>query len=81
MLPLPLLILKYSICMGEVSQYIYEKYGKFPGIRSTVMMPGFVQAHHIDTDFYDRYYKEGAYLSTHAVHMENWHADFSKIQQ
>ncbi len=60
-------------CMGETAQYIYNKYGKFPGIRSTIMMPGFVQAHHIDTDFYDKFYKEGAYLQTHAQHMDTWH--------
>jgi hypothetical protein len=60
-------------CIAEVARYIYEKYGKFPGIRSTIMMPGFVQAHHIDTDFYDKYYKDGAYLQTHAEHMERWH--------
>jgi hypothetical protein len=62
-------------CLGETAQYIYDKYGKFPGIRSTVMMPGYVQAHHIDTGFYDKYYKEGAYLDTHAKHMANWHAE------
>lgn len=60
-------------CMSEVAQYIYQKFGKFPGLRSTIMMPGFVQAHHLDTDFYDRYYKEGAYLKSHAEHMEKWH--------
>jgi hypothetical protein len=61
-------------CMAEVAQYIYDKFGKFPGIRSTIMLPGFVQAHHLDTDFYDRHYNEGAYLDTHAQHMERWHA-------
>ncbi|WP_373496716.1 hypothetical protein [Aquiflexum sp.] len=60
-------------CMSEVAQYIYQKFGKFPGLRSTIMMPGFVQAHHLDTDFYDKYYKEGAYLQSHAEHMEKWH--------
>jgi hypothetical protein len=61
-------------CMAEVAQYIYDKFGKFPGTRSTIMLPGFVQAHHLDTDFYDRHYNEGAYLYTHAQHMERWHA-------
>lgn len=60
-------------CMSEVAQYIYDKYGKFPGIRSTIMLPGFVQAHHLDTEFYDTHYKSGAYLSTHAQHFEHWH--------
>jgi hypothetical protein len=60
-------------CLAEVAGYIHEKYGKFPGIRTTIMLPGFVQAHHLDTDFYDTHYREGAYLHTHAEHMERWH--------
>ncbi|HMQ06530.1 MAG TPA: hypothetical protein PKC30_04470 [Saprospiraceae bacterium] len=60
-------------CMSEVAQYIFNKYGKFPGTRSSIMVPSFVQAHHIDTDFYDKYYKEGAYLQTHSEHFEHWH--------
>lgn len=60
-------------CMSEVARYIHGKYGKFPGTRSTIMLPGFVQAHHIDTDFYDTHYKDGAYLETHAQHIARWH--------
>jgi hypothetical protein len=60
-------------CMAEVAGYIYDKFGKFPGTRSTIMLPGFVQAHHLDTDFYDAHYREGAYLPTHADHLERWH--------
>jgi hypothetical protein len=62
-------------CMSEVARYMHAKYGKFPGIRTTIMLPGFVQTHHIDTDYYDRYYREGAYLPTHARHMDRWHAE------
>jgi hypothetical protein len=60
-------------CISEVAQYIYDKYGKFPGVRTTIMLPGCVQAHHIDTDFYDTHYVQGAYLETHARHTERWH--------
>ncbi len=60
-------------CMAEIAQYIHDKFGKFPGTRSTVMLPGFVQAHHLDTDFYDEHYGEGSYLPTHARHLELWH--------
>jgi hypothetical protein len=62
-------------CIGEVAQYIYDKHGKFPGIRSTMMLPGFVQAQHLELEFYDRHYQEGAYLDTHARHLELWHGD------
>jgi hypothetical protein len=62
-------------CLGEIAQYIYDKHGKFPDTFTTIVLPGFVQAQHIDTEFYDTYYKEGAYLDTHARHMETWHSD------
>jgi len=64
---------EFRDCMSEVAQYIYSKYGKFPGIRSTIILPGFVQAQHIDTAFYDTHYKKGGYLQTHAQHEKNWH--------
>jgi hypothetical protein len=60
-------------CLGETAQYIYDKHGRFPGTFTTVVLPGFAQAHHIDTDFYDAHYEPGAYLETHATHMERWH--------
>ncbi|CAN5785633.1 hypothetical protein BH23GEM9_BH23GEM9_29310 [soil metagenome] len=60
-------------CMAEVAQYIHDKYGKFPGNRSTIMLPGFVQANHLDTAYYDRHYDQGAYLHTHAQHAQRWH--------
>lgn len=66
---------EFVACMAEIAQYIYDKYGKFPGTRSTIMLPGFVQAHHLDTDFYDTHYQPGAYLDTHARHMEAWHGE------
>jgi hypothetical protein len=61
--------------MAEMAQYIFDKYGKFPGTRTTIMLPGFVQAQHIDTDFYDAHYQPGAYLHTHAEHPAVWHDD------
>lgn len=60
-------------CLAEVAQYIYDKYGKFPGVRTTIMLPGFAQAHHLDTDFYDTHYDQGAYLDTHGQHTARWH--------
>jgi hypothetical protein len=60
-------------CMSEMAQYVYEKHGKFPGTRTTMVLPGYVQAVHIDTDYYDTHFDEGAYLDTHAEHMKRWH--------
>jgi hypothetical protein len=65
-------------CMGEVAQYVYDTYGKFPNTFTTMVLPGYVQAVHLDTDFYDTHYQPGAYLVTHAQHMKRWHADGSE---
>jgi hypothetical protein len=63
----------FIACMSEVAGYIHDKHGKFPGTFTTIVAPGFVQAVHLDTEFYDAHYKEGSYLDTHAEHMERWH--------
>jgi hypothetical protein len=34
----------------------------------------FMQAHHLDTDYYDRFFRPGAYGTTHAAHMATWHS-------
>jgi len=61
--------------LGETAQYIHDKHGKFPGTITTIVLPGFVQAHHIDTEYYDTHFPPGAYLETHARHMETWHPE------
>ena len=60
-------------CLGEVAQYVVDTYGKFPGAFTTIVLPGFVQAVHLDLEFYDTHYRDGAYLDTHAEHMRRWH--------
>jgi len=47
-------------CLGEVTQYIYKKHGKFPGTFSTIVLPGYVQTLHPDNEYYDTFYKTGA---------------------
>jgi hypothetical protein len=59
--------------LSEVSQYVYDKHGSFPGTFNTIVFPGLVQAQHIDTEFYDTHYQSGAYLDSHARHFETWH--------
>ncbi len=33
----------------------------------------YLQAHHLDLEFYDHFFEPGAYLETHANHMAKWH--------
>jgi len=35
----------------------------------------YLQAQHIDLEYYDTKYLPGAYLRTHAEHMKRWHND------
>jgi hypothetical protein len=39
----------------------------------TIYILTYLQAHHLDLDFYDNYFKPGSYLKTHAQHMARWH--------
>ena len=60
-------------CVKDICRYIYEEYGKFPAFNDTMHLLYFIQAHHLDTDFYDKYFKDGAYLDTHKNVFEMWH--------
>lgn len=55
------------------ASYIYETFGKLPGTVPTVHVLMYLQAQHLDTDFYDTFYGPGAYLPTHADHQHRWH--------
>jgi hypothetical protein len=63
----------FKACVAHQSQYILDTFGKFPGTVPTLFIMNYVQAQHIDLDFYDRHFRPGAYLSTHAEHMAVWH--------
>ena len=60
-------------CTKAICNYVYETYGRFPGSLDAMHLMWFVQAHHVDTDFYDRFFRPGAYGPTHAAHMRTWH--------
>jgi hypothetical protein len=55
------------------ASYIYDTFGKLPGTVPTVHVLMYLQAQHLDTDFYDEFYRPGAYLRTHAEHQQRWH--------
>jgi hypothetical protein len=54
-------------------EYVHRRYGRFP-IRSgpfrTVLA---YQAHHVDSDFYDRFYQPEALSATQREHGARWH--------
>jgi len=66
---------RFRECVALQAQYVYDTFGKFPGTVPSMFLIMYLQAHHLDLDFYDKFYKAGAYLKTHAMHMADWHAD------
>ncbi|MDY0040583.1 MAG: hypothetical protein RBS57_09750 [Desulforhabdus sp.] len=69
---------EFKACVTLQAQYILDRFGKFPGTVSTMLAFTYLQAHHLDLEFYDRYFKPGAYLETHKRHMECWHPEFKR---
>lgn len=65
---------EFKDCVALMAQYIYDCFGKFPGTVPSVFILTYLQAHHLDLEFYDHYFRPGAYLETHAQHMANWHS-------
>jgi hypothetical protein len=64
---------EFKECVALQAQYIYDTYGKFPATVQSIFCFMYLQAHHLDLDFYDHYFKPGAYLRTHREHMKKWH--------
>ena len=56
-------------------EYVYGRYGRFMGNYGPVRNLMAFQVHHIDLDFYDRFYKPGAYQDAHRDHFAVWHGD------
>jgi len=62
-------------CTKAVCNYIYETYERFPGSVDAMHLMWLMQVHHLDTDFYDRFFRPDAYGATHAHHMAIWHPE------
>jgi hypothetical protein len=71
---------EFKECVALQAQYIYDTYGRFPATVRSIYSFMYVQAHHLDLEFYDHYFKTGAYLTTHKEHMNRWHLVFAKDQ-
>ena len=60
-------------CTKAICNYILDTFRRFPGGTDAMHLMWVFQAHHIDTDYYDRFFGPGAYGPTHADHMARWH--------
>jgi len=59
-------------CVSVMAQYVYDKFGRFPATVPAIFNLMYLQAHQLDTGFYDEHFTTGAYLKTHAAHDRNW---------
>ena len=55
--------------------YIWERYGRFPATIDPFLMTVWYQAHHLDVDFYDRFYPRAAVPDHIRNHIRDWHGD------
>lgn len=53
--------------------YVNETYGRFPAFIDPMFVRLVFQAHHVDVDFYDRFYDGQPLTDRHRSHMETWH--------
>jgi hypothetical protein len=65
---------EFKACVALQAQYLFDRFGKFPGTVPSIFVLMYLQAHHLELEFYDKYFTPGAYLETHARHMERWHS-------
>lgn len=56
--------------------YIWNTYGRFPATVDPMLMTVWYQAHHLDIDFYDKYYPAEVIPDNVRNHMRDWHPDY-----
>lgn len=54
-------------------EYVHRTYGRFFGNFGPLRSLMAYQVHHLDTEFYDRFYRPGAYRDAHREHFDLWH--------
>lgn len=55
-----------------MAEYVFSTFGRFPATAPAVFINTYLQAHRLDTGFYDTHFQPGAYLRTHAEHDRLW---------
>lgn len=65
---------EFKACVALQAQTIFDRFGKFSGTVPSIFCRMYLQAHHLDLEFYDHHFGPGVYLPTHAEHMARWHA-------
>lgn len=56
-------------------QYVWDTYGRFPAYMDPMYQRLTCQAQHLDPDFYEQYFPDGAITNQHAQHFSRWHPE------
>lgn len=59
----------------SVVERLLETYNRVPGTLPTVHTSVYLQAQHVDIDYYEQFHDQNALLDTHREHMSIWHAE------
>jgi len=57
----------------DYCNYIFDTFGRFPATLDTIVMPEWLQVHHLEEEFYDKYGLDKLLNETHRKHMGLWH--------
>ncbi len=55
-------------------EYVHARYGRFPAYVPPLRTVLGFQVNHVDTEFYDRFYRPESLSETQRRHMEEWHS-------
>ncbi|MBN1366543.1 MAG: hypothetical protein JW967_01270 [Dehalococcoidales bacterium] len=66
---------KHIEIMKAYCNYIYDTYGRIPVTSNAKVIPCWLQVHHLEVDFYKKYYAKGLITEAHENHMKLWHRD------
>jgi len=61
-------------CARDICEYIHQTHGRFPAHVDALFVPGvWIQVSHPDTEYYDRYFRNGL-TGVQRAHFDHWHA-------
>ena len=64
---------EFKACVALQAQYVLDRFGRFPATVPAIGVVTYLQAHHLDLEYYDHHFSPGAYLRSHTRHMDRWH--------
>lgn len=56
-----------------ICRYVYETYGRFPATYDVMQVPVWLQVHHLEVEFYDKFYPKNMVTGAQRQHMKVWH--------